>query len=82
MIGKNKKGPEDKIEATILESVPAEGIFFETLENKVLIKMEKLKIKRVIIKEKITALIKWGQIKWEGTRLKIPPTTHPPSFFC
>lgn len=87
MIGKKNKNslaaadtPEDKI---ILSAVPNEGIFFENLLNKVSEKLEKLKVKKSLIENRILGLINKGRIYWKGVKLfrKNPPTTHPPSFF-
>ena len=69
--------PEDKI---ILSEVPEKGIFFDTLLGKAL---EKLKVKKSLIENRILGLITKGRIYWKGVKLyrKNPPTTHPPSFF-
>lgn len=70
--------PEDEI---ILSEVPDKGIFFDTLLGKAL---EKLKVKKSLIENRIMGLINKKRICWgKGTKLykKPPLTTHPPSFF-
>lgn len=73
--------PEDEI---ILSAVPdKEGIFFDSLINKVSGKFEKLKIKKSTIDEYIMRLIARGRIYWKGIKLYKPPSSNAsPSFFC
>jgi hypothetical protein len=86
MISRNKKnnsGPEDEIQKEILSSMPDDGIFFDSLTNKVSgkEKIKEAKIKKSTIDNYIMKLIARGRIYWKGIKLyKPPPTTHPPLF--